>query len=361
MEAAVITTVDTFVAERERWEALYRADPQAQMFLSWAWLAAYLPGVRDAWEIHVLRDEDAFVAALPLLIRPLPHRRLPFARELAFAGDPLADYRGMLCRTGRTDEATAAFAAAILALEWDRADFDDVRDERFAPLVAQVVRGGRAELRQGESAACPSLELPADYPAFLAGLSKPTRRATQRLPRFIAQQPQMATSRPGPADAEAHVRAVVGLNADRFGSSALRRGRLTSLLRAAHATGCLRMRVVWDGRRPVAGAAAFVDPLGLTFGLYLIGHHRDYDRHSPGKGLIGMMVSDAIDEGYRQFDFLRGDAAFKTSYADRVTRNQSFRLRRPSLRNTLLDAITPVYAAARAAALLALRARPRSA
>ena len=102
-------------------------------------------------------------------------------------------------------------------------------------------------------------------------------------------------------------------------------------------------------------------PNGRTFGLYLIAHDRAYDRHSPGKGIIGLMVRDAIDEGFAEFDFLRGDAAYKSSYANRATPTRRFRLRRPSLRNALLDLIAPAYGAARAAALLALRAPRRSA
>jgi hypothetical protein len=201
--------------------------------------------------------------------------------------------------------------------------------------------------------------LPADYETFLAGLSKPTRRSTQRLLKGLADDnPDVLVSGPDAGgDLDAHVDAMVALNGDRFGSTSLRRDRLRALLRAAHATGCLHLRVVWDGPRPVAAGAAFVDPVRGTFGLYLIGHDRRYDRHSPGKGIIGLMVRDAIERGYREFDFLRGGEAFKGSYADVAVPNRHWRLRRPSLRNVLLDAALPAYGAAKAVALAALRRR----
>ncbi len=232
MKATVITTLPAFAAERARWEELYRADPRSQVFLSWAWLAAYLPQVRHPWTILVLREDAALAAALPLLVRPMPHRRLPLARELAFAGDPLADYEGLLCRPGREREALDAFAAGIEAMGWERAAFADVRDPRFGALVERLAR--HAAVREEAPAAALAFDLPADYGAFLAGLSKPTRRATQRLLKQLpAERPDVRVTEPGADDADAHVAAVVGLNADRFGSTSLRRGRLTALLRGA--------------------------------------------------------------------------------------------------------------------------------
>lgn len=364
MHAAVIASLPAFAAQRARWDDLYQADPQAQVFLSAAWLSAYLPDLRHAWQILVLSEGEALLAALPLLVRPVPHRRLPLARELAFAADPLADYQGLLCRPGREAEAVAAFAAAIEGLGWDRAVFADVRDPRFAALVERLSR--HAAVREDPPATCLAFALPPDYECFLAGLSKPTRRATGRLLKWQAEDPAVRTTAvgPGPAgdggailNAGAHADAVVGLNADRFGSTALRRERLRALLRRACESGCAHLRVVWDGDRPVAGGAAFVDPVRGSFGLYLIGHDRAYDRHSPGKGIIGLMVRDAIAGGYREFDFLRGGEAFKGSYADRAVPNRHWRLRRPSPRNALADAAAPLYGAAKAAALAALRRR----
>jgi CelD/BcsL family acetyltransferase involved in cellulose biosynthesis len=357
VNATVIASLPAFAAEGDRWADLYRADPLSQVFLSGAWLAAYLPGVRDPWSVLVLREGDELVAALPLQLRPLPHRRLPLARELAFATDPLADYQGLLCRPGREDEALDAFAAAIEAMRWDRAAFSDVRDPRFAGLVERLA--GRAAVREEPPAACLAFDLPTDYETFLAGLSKPTRRATQRLLKSLAaDHPDVRVSGPDEGgDLGAHVDAMVALNGDRFGSTSLRRDRLRALLRAAHDAGCLHVRIVWDGPRPVAGGAAFVDPVRGTFGLYLIGHDRHYDRHSPGKGIIGIMVRDAIAGGYREFDFLRGGESFKGSYADREVPNRHWRLRRAGVRNVLLDAAQPAYGAAKAAAVAALRRR----
>ena len=176
MHASVIASLPAFAAERERWDDLYRADSQAQVFLSRAWLSAYLPDLRHPWRILVLREGEALLAALPLLVRPVPHRRLPLARELAFASDPLADYQGLLCRPGREAEAVAAFAAAVEDMTWDRAVFADVHDPRFAALAERL--GRHAALREDPPATCLSFTLPPSYEAFLAGLSKPTRRAT---------------------------------------------------------------------------------------------------------------------------------------------------------------------------------------
>ncbi len=74
-------------------------------------------------------------------------------------------------------------------MAWDRAAFGDVRDSRFTALVERL--GRRAALRENPPATCLAFGLPADYATFLAGLSKPSRRATQRLLKLQAERPAL--------------------------------------------------------------------------------------------------------------------------------------------------------------------------
>ena len=180
MQYLAITSLEQLAAHRDAWDALYRADPRAQLFLSSAWLRAHLALVPAGWTIHVLRDGDEFVAALPTATRPIPHPALPIARELRFPTDPLADYQSMLCRPGREREAIAAFVERLAAARWDRIALRHVHDPRIAELAERLARRSDVRLRQGAPATCYQLDLPATYDEFLERLSKPTRRATKR-------------------------------------------------------------------------------------------------------------------------------------------------------------------------------------
>ena len=348
---ASITTPAGFATERESWERLYAADPHRHVFMSWAWLDAYLYTVPPGWTIAVFREGDELIAALPLQVRSVPSRALPVARELAFAGDPVADYGGMLCRPGREADAVRAFAATIQTLGWDRAAFRDDADPRLDALLTLLQPDGRTFVQTGETR-CLRTTLPASWDDYKKSLGRTTRGKTARsLRRLQEALPRFRVSSPSDADVDAHVEAMVRVNHARWGGN-LRsaRARFGRLFRAAYDRGCLRLHVAWDGERAIAGVASFTDPVGGTYNLYQLGYDDAYAKFSPGKAVLGHAIRDAIERGYQVFDFLRGDEEYKASYAAEVLITRHFYLGRPVLRSALFDLVQPSYRALKAAA-----------
>jgi CelD/BcsL family acetyltransferase involved in cellulose biosynthesis len=355
-----ITSVAEFEAHRSRWDALYRADPHAQLFLSSAWLHAHLTVVSDPWTVHVLTEGDELVAGIATATRPLPHRRLPVARELRFATDPLADYQGMLARPGREADAIAAFAQRLGAAPWDRLALRDVHDPRIGRLAELVAAGPRIALHRGRATSCYQMDLPATYELYLAGLSERTRRVSTRLLATLrAELPGLRVTTAPDGDADAHIRAVVGLNSARWGTSTIRRRRLEELYHAVSTEGIARFTAIWDGTRPVAAGAAWIDAATATYGLALSAYDGAYARFSPGNSLMTLLIQDAIAQGCRTFDFLRGEEEYKrTRFATRSSLNEEFDLVRAGLRDSALRATMPVYDAAKKAFFrVAMRAR----
>ena len=288
---------------------------------------------------------------MPLFVHGVPHRLLPLARELRFATDPVADYAGVLCAAGAECDAVPALAQAISAIGWDRAVLCDVRDERMGRVLARLSELGIA-LETGSDHTCYAFDLPDTYEAFLARLSYGTRRRTVRPMKVLAEKlPGFRVTAASPKDAAAHVDAVIALNTARWQGTALRARRLRALLCAAFEAGCLRVHVLWDGDRPIAGGAAFVDEIHGTYGFYLVGHDGDYEEYGPGKAVLDVLVREAIAGGFRTFDFLRGEDEYKKSYATQSTPIRSYVAVRHPGRETLLHAVEPAYRAVRAMAL----------
>jgi CelD/BcsL family acetyltransferase involved in cellulose biosynthesis len=274
------------------------------------------------------------------------------ARELGFAGDPIADYNGMLCRPGREPDAVRAFAATIGTLGWDRAAFRDLADARLDPLLALLRAGGSTLAQTGETR-CLRTTLPSSWDDYKRSLGRTTRGKTDRsLRRLQDALPDFWISTSSDADVDAHVEAMVRVNHSRWGGN-LRSARASfgRLFRGAYDRGCLRLHVAWDGERAIAGVASFTDPVGGTYNLYQLAYDDAYAKFSPGKAVLGFAIRDAIEGGYRVFDFLRGDEEYKASYAADVTITRHFRLERPVLRSTLFDLVQPSYRALKAAAV----------
>lgn len=343
MQYLAITSLAEFDEHRVAWDALYRADPHAQLFLSSAWMRAHLGLVPPGWTIHVLRHGDDFVAALATAVRPIPHPLVPIARELRFPTDPLADYQGMLCRPDRECDAIAAFAAILEAAPWERLALRHVQDARIAQLAARLAKRSDAALRQGAPATCYLVDLPATYDEFLQRLSKPTRRATKRGLKMLDELGAGRITFAPDGDPDEHITAVIRLNSVRWGVSTIRERRLTELYQAAYREGVARFVVIWDGARPIAAGAALLDPMTSTYGFALVGHDAQYERMSPGKAVLALLIQDAIALGYATFDFLHGAGEYKKSYATRTTVNRDFEIVRPGLRGSALWTLTPAY------------------
>ncbi len=346
-----ISSLSEFESERERWDALYRADELGQVFLSWPWLRAYLDQVRGAWTVLTLHRDGDLVAALPLTVRGAPERRLPIARELTFASDPIADYQGMLCAPGLEHEAVSAFADAMRALPWDRALLRDVADPRIAALLAALGGTGMRVDRIGTTT-CLHAPLPATWDGYLATLGDNTRDKTVRGLRRIARRlPDYRVSSPVDADVDAHVEAQVRLNHSRWGGN-LHSARATfgKLFRAAYDRGCLRLIMVWDGERAIAGAASFTDDVRKTYNLYQLAYDREYGAVTPGKVAASLAIRDAIERGYAVLDFLRGDEEYKRHFAREERLTNHYRLRRRTVRSAAFDGVYPAYRALKAAA-----------
>jgi hypothetical protein len=162
------------------------------------------------------------------------------------------------------------------------------------------------------------------------------RRLAEALPGF-------RVSEPCDADVDAHIEAMVVVNNKRWGGSlASSRRRYGRLFRNAYDHGILRLFIYWDGDRPVAGAAAFIDRDRSWFGLYMIGFDEDYQKLSPGKGIVGRAIRAAIEAGFARFDFMRGAEEYKARYASDVLVTRHYRVMRPGLRAAAIDRARPI-------------------
>jgi CelD/BcsL family acetyltransferase involved in cellulose biosynthesis len=71
--------------------------------------------------------------------------------------------------------------------------------------------------------------------------------------------------------------------------------------------------ILWDRDAPIAGLLAFLDRERHSFCFYITGFDKRYATFSPGTVIVAHAIREAICNGYRVFDFLRGDEPYKFS------------------------------------------------
>ena len=323
------------------WDALYRADSEAQFFLSRKFLEPILLRQPDTYAITV-RNEGVLVGLLPIDVKTVWDRNRQFYRtDIKMAGSrDWADYNGILARDADALDVIDAICGFLKSQGWGRVRLKNLRmtDERRDRLLGhfageefgvefqeRIINDG-----QTNNLLCPAIDLPESFDGYLDGLGRSTR---QKIRRFLRKVENGDLSiRPGtPADIPAFERlwARQWSKKPRVEKRAAKYG---SILATGFENDTVMMSVLEDGPAsgPMGMIASFDDPERKTIRFFVSA--RDVENSSVPIGTIlhADAIRSAIDSGYSCYDFLRGDEPYKLSLGAEISEISSPVLRRRS-------------------------------
>jgi CelD/BcsL family acetyltransferase involved in cellulose biosynthesis len=331
-EAAVIEVqpVETTVGapEPEEWRALNARARAGTMFLGPDWLLPWWKHFGEGRELAVIcvRERGRLIGVLPLFLEQVRLGGVA-VRRLAFLGDgdTGCDYLDVLAEPGREREVLDHCLPRLVELPWDVCDLDGLWRESFTALqlaqrfppgkaVSGIVRDARIRF------VCPHIPLSGTWEQYLEGLSR--RDNLRRREKWIYRQPGVSVR--CARDPEAAVQATdefLALHRARWavegGSDGLGDARHEAFHREASQqlaqAGMLRMYTLLAARRPVASVYGVVH--GGKFNYYQSGYDPNWASRSVGLVLLARTVQDALAEGLREFDFLRGDEGYKGEWS----------------------------------------------
>ncbi len=320
-------TAEPFDALRADWAALHAAVRQAPPFLHPAWAETWLrhfgpPGLRPVF-LAVRDGEDLIgVAALDM--------GGDTARQLG--NHKICDYAGVLARPGSEGEAAAG------VLEWLAEDltanlaFWGIQED--SPMRMAFTDATRAfgwSYAESDEAVAPRTELPGDFDAYVAGLSKKDRHELRRKLRNLDAAGTVAFD--SVTDAPA-----IDSQFDRF-LELMRISRddkdefLTPAMEAffrdlAHTfgeLGLVRLSTLWLDGRSVAMIFCFENE-SATY-LYNSGYDPAFAHLAVGLLSKAHAIRDCIGRGKTVFDFLRGDEEYKRRLGGLPRRVLTLRMR----------------------------------
>ncbi|GAC1341235.1 MAG: GNAT family N-acetyltransferase [Myxococcales bacterium] len=371
LPASVLTTAAELEAIRGEWAALNGSARAGCLFLGPEWLIPWWKHFGAGRELRAiaLRDGAALVGLLPLFAERVRLGGVG-AQRLAFLGDGATgcDYLDVLAAPGREAQVLDEAVRALLALPWDTCDLDGMLREsasalslaqRFPPVRAAVddSPAGRVVREAELRFICPTIPLLGTYEEFLQGLGR--RENLRRREKWLARQPGFAiTVARMPEEAAPDLERFLALHRARWavegGSDGLSDERHEAFHRDAAAelarAGMLRLYTLWCARRPVASVYGVVQRKRFLY--YQSGYDPLWASRSVGLVLLARTVKDAFAEGCEEFDFLRGDEAYKMQWkrAERWTvRFQLFRGGRGRAARTALLASHAARSAVKAA------------
>lgn len=319
-----IQSVEALLELQAQWEDLYERSEDASPFQHPDWVLPW-------WRIFghgellcfALCDRERLVALAPLFLHAWKGKR-----QITFLGNGVSDRLGFLAEPGHRQRAMREFFEAI-AREGERWDLCDLQE---LPVVF-INPGPPKDRLQWAFAAqspCSKIQLPNHsdglHAAMPHGLRRNLRRYRNKLdhlgsPTFHSAQNE--------GEFLAGFDALLTLHCARWRSQGLE-GMLGGVLETFHREAAVRM---WRRnkarcftlsieRRPVAALYGFLDK--RRFWSYQSGFDPEFAAFSPGSLILDYAISEAIAEGAREFDFLRGGERYKRDWG--ATFESSYRL-----------------------------------
>ena len=296
----------------DEWRALFaEAQPPAGPFVTpefqTAWWDIFRPG--GSPDLTVVREDGRLVGVVPLQVND---------GTVGLVGDfEVCDYMDILAAPDYEEAVVAVMLDRLEALGSRGADLRGFASGsatlRLLPAMAKV-RGWQVEEQQ--EAVCPIVELPDDWESYTSGLRSRYRREVRRKLRNLRDgkaKVEIEVIREADAVRERLPDFLTMMTTSRGDKAEFMTEQMATFFRALVESLALHGRIQLyflrlDGK-PVATVLCFVCCGQLM--LYNSGYDPDYRAFSVGIASKVFCVREAIEEGRRAVNFLRGEEEYK--------------------------------------------------
>ncbi|MDQ2807352.1 MAG: GNAT family N-acetyltransferase, partial [Chloroflexota bacterium] len=350
----LIRNATDLAASAEAWQRLVRACPTATVFATYPWNSVWWQHFGAAARLYLPAVYDGageLVGLAPLLLR-----RTGLIRKLELIGTGLSDVGDFVLHPDHAAPAAAAVFAYLQAHchEWDLVDLDEVPAYSFlAGDLAAVLPGGLQTMRLPRTDN-PFIAAPAAWAAYRANVPRKWRSAFER-PRFAADLTATFHLVTTPGTAAAAVHTLYRLHRARWAArpDALEAVHLTPPFAAflaevstqLAAQGGLRLTELRVDDQVIGAGLNFV--VNGHWNAYMQGFDPQWIAESPGQLLNTFAVKQACDEQVQEFDFGRGNEAYKYRYGAATRQNLRLIISSPTPRSQLGRTLTRLRIAAR--------------
>lgn len=231
----------------------------------------------------------------------------------------ISDYLDLIVSPGREDEfilGLLKFCRSLANPAWKVIDlYNLLSNSPTIPAITSAAEklGWRIEHQDLQHA--PFISLPGTWDEYLASLDKKQRHEIRRKLRRLEESEvtinlNIISDLDGaPEASEAFLDLMANDPAKNTFLTAPMREQMDDVIHCAAEVGCLQLAFLEiDGKK--AAAYLSFDYLQRLW-VYNSGMDRSFTEYSPGWVLVARLIQWAIEHGYKEFDFLRGDEDYK--------------------------------------------------
>lgn len=330
MELTVIESRAEFEALAQEWEALLERARLASVFETHDWQYLWWVNYGDDRPLRLLvaRRNGELIGILPLYIELQTLLAFPVRvlRLVGTGGDTSPDDLGPLLAPGHEHEVASAFADTMLALPgWDLFALSDMNpDCVFTTTLAERARRARLPLTESVSAKISFLDLPQSWDDWLKSLSGNRRyRIRNSRKQLNAAHPTRFFVWEDEATLDDAVQKLIDLHHKRWRSAGRTDHAFASdrynAFHGAVMHACMRrdrLRMYCLEASGVMVAMYYFYRFRDCIYLMQSGFDPEYSSLRPGQVLLGYIIENAIGEGVKVLDFLKGEHRYKDELAN---------------------------------------------
>ncbi|TPN85530.1 GNAT family N-acetyltransferase [Mesorhizobium sp. CU2] len=337
MRVDVIDSLDTLLQLKDNWDSVYAADPDAQYFMSWQWIAGWFKRLRYQWLVLAARETASsdYVGFFPLQLRTERARDGAIHNELRTGGGYFAGYAGVICNPDVQDDVIQAFGEAAKELNWAKLHLENIfvspgRLQRllgaFPAPEFQIGKVRRPDDGDGvDHDIYVYVNLPGDWEEFLGErLGAATRKTARRTLRAIDDATEYRVTDVSAATLERDLRILLTYWEDQWGAKlsaryhpGLPQAMMTNfrnMLRCAFEDNALYLPVLWQGENPIGAQATLIDRKNRSLIGMLNGRDLGIKKPAPGFALHLYSIRWAIQNGFKIYDLQTGDFSYKYDF-----------------------------------------------
>ena len=296
---------------RPQWQELLERSSVNNLYVTPVWQELWWRAFQDGKSLagFYLTDDSGEVSAIASLSRAEDH--------YSFVGNSdTFDYNDFIVAAGHEETFYPTLLDTISANGATRLDlFSISEDSPTLELLPDLARQRGFTVDMAQEDVAPRIELADTWDDYLAGLSKKDRHELRRkLRRLDSQGNWRWYCVSDPDEAVARMDTFIDLMrrsdpAKAEFLTAEREAFFRRMVEAIASEGLLRLFFMEMDDLTVAASLCF-DYNGARM-LYNSGHDPEYRYYSVGLLLHSLCLRDALERGYRYFDFLRGNEPYK--------------------------------------------------
>jgi CelD/BcsL family acetyltransferase involved in cellulose biosynthesis len=329
-----VTTRQGLEQLEKDWNLVLRESASDNLMLTWEWMANWWDVFGQGRELHILlvRDGERVIGIAPLLMRVVRHCGVLLYRRLEFlaSGEDEADeicseYLDFIIKKGSEPEVLGAIFEYLLKHErsWDEILLSDIPQESpNLPLLEKLcgAYGIRQCITRRQTAVY--LSLPSDWESFFNGLRSNLRRKIRRDRRAVKLNGGKLHVIDQLEELEEHFEFLIRLHQSRWTSrgkpGVFASEKFTRFHRSVApkllSKGWLKLFVLSLSAKPISALYNFTYNNRMHY--YQGGFIREGNLiSSPGVLIHSYAIEKAIEEGFSEYDFMKGEVgSYKTNW-----------------------------------------------